>query len=153
MENPKLCIHTLMNWIEVFMRRSMRHFLLYAKQNGLSMAQAAALFLINRKSSCSVSEIGGELEITNPAASQLLDRLVQQGFVVRSEDPKDRRLKKISLSDQGEVLLQQWFRSRHQWLEDLVKRMSPDEQGHVLEGLKIMLEKARQLENQPPPGS
>ena len=132
------------------MRRSMRSFLLYAKQTGFSITQIAALFLISRKGRCSVSDIGGELEITNPAASQLLDRLVQQGLVLRCEDPNDRRLKQITLSKQGEDLLQKGFEARQKWLEDLVNLMSADEQRLVREALHVMLEKAKQLEYLPP---
>jgi DNA-binding MarR family transcriptional regulator len=153
MELTESFVVTLVNWIEVFMRRSMRNFLLYSKQNGFSITQIAALFLIHRKGTSSVSDIGDELDITNPAASQLLERLVQQGLVVRSEDPNDRRQRQIALSEQGEVVLQESLQARQKWLEDLVKRMSPDEQEQVIEALNIMLEKAHQLEYQPTPES
>jgi DNA-binding MarR family transcriptional regulator len=148
MELPEPTVITLMNWIEVFIRRSMRNFFLYSKENGFSITQIAALFLIHRKGTNSVSDIGAELDISNPAASQLLDRLVQQGFIIRSEDPNDRRLKQITLSKQGEVFLQEGLRSRQKWLEELVKLMSPDEQEQVIGALNIMLEKAHQLEDQ-----
>ena len=88
-----------------------------------------------------------------PATSQLLERLVQQGLVVRSEDPNHRRLRQITLSKQGEVVLQEGLQARQKWLEDLVKLMSPDEQEQVNAVLNIMLEKAHQLEYQPTPES
>ena len=88
-----------------------------------------------------------------PAASQLLERLVQQGLVVRSEDPNHRRVRQIALSTQGKGVLQEGFQARQKWLEDLVKLMSPDEQEQVIAALKIMLEKAHQLEYQPTPES
>jgi len=77
-----------------------------------------------------------------PATSQLLERLVQQGLVVRSEDPNHRRLRQITLSKQGDVVLQEGLQARQKWLEDLVKLMSPDEQEQVNAVLNIMLEKA-----------
>ena len=153
MELSESLVKTLMDWIEVFMRRSMRNFLLYFKQNGFSVTQIAALFLIHHKGTSSVSDIGDGLEITTPAASQLLERLVQQGLVVRSEDPNDRRLRQIALSKQGEVVLQEGLQARQKWLEDLVKLMSPGEQEQVIAALNIMLEKANQLEYQPTPES
>ena len=153
MDPSELLVNTFVDWIEVFMKRSMRYFLLFAKQNGLSISQIAALSLISRKGRYSVSKLGGELDITNPAASQLLDRLVQQGLVFRSEDPDDRRLKQITLSEQGEVLLQKSLQARQKWLEDLVELMSLDEQGRVKEALNIMIGKAQQLEYQSTPES
>ena len=149
MELSESLLITLMSWIEVFMRRSMRNFFLYAKQNGFSITQIATLFLIRRKGTTSVSNISGELEITIPAASQLLDRLVQQGLVVRSEDPNDRRLKQITLSKQGEFVLKEGLHARQIWLEDLIQLMSPAEQEQVIAALSIMLAKADQLQYQP----
>ena len=76
MEPPESFVIALTNWVNVFMRRSMRNFLLYCKQNGFSITQIAVLFLIHRKGTSSVSDISDELDITNPAASQILERLV-----------------------------------------------------------------------------
>jgi DNA-binding MarR family transcriptional regulator len=127
----------------------MRNFLLYSKQNGFSMTQVAALFMIRGKGACSVSDIGDELQITNPAASQMLDRLVQQGLLIRAEDPNDRRLKQITLSKQGEIVLQESLQARQKWLEDLVKILSPDEQEQVIAALKILIDKAARLDINP----
>ncbi len=153
MESSDLLVNTLMNWTNLFMQRSMRNFFLYSKQNKFSISQMAALFLIRRKGATNVSDIGAELEITSPAASQLLERLVQQGLVVRSEDPGDRRLKQIVLSKQGEVILQQGLQARQKWLEDLARLMSPAERDQVIAALNIMLEKANQLDYQLTPES
>jgi DNA-binding MarR family transcriptional regulator len=149
MELSEALFQTLISWIEVFMRRSMRNFLLYSKQHGLSMTQIATLLLIHRKGAISVSDVGNELQITSPAASQLLERLVQQDLVLRSEDPNDRRLKQIALSQQGEAVLRGGLDAKQKWLEDLVKLMSHEEQEQVMAALEIMLAKAHQIHYQP----
>ena len=137
---------TLSQWIEVFMHGSMRSFVLYAKQNNFSMTQGSVLMMLREKGASSVSEIGDELQISNAAASQLLDRMVQQGLLVRAEDPTDRRLKQIRLSPQGQMTLQKGLQARQKWLEDLVIRLSPDEQEQVIAALNILIAKANQLE-------
>jgi DNA-binding MarR family transcriptional regulator len=146
MEYSDVFVSTFMKWTGAFMRSSMQDFLLFAKQNGLSMTQISALFLISHKDTSSVSDIGGELDVTTPAASQLLDRLVQQGLVDRCEDPHDRRLKQITLSEQGKVLLQKGIQSRQKWLESLEQLMTLEEQNQVIEALTLMLGKVQQLE-------
>lgn len=147
MEFTEALVSTLMKWIEVFMRGSMRNFLVYAKQNGFSITQVAVLFMLRRKGASNVSEIGDELQISNAAASQLLDRLVQQGLLVRTEDPDDRRLKMIRLSEQGELVLKNSLQARQKWLEDLVKQLSPQEQKQVVSALNILIDKALESEN------
>jgi DNA-binding MarR family transcriptional regulator len=136
----------LMRWVEMFMRQTMQGFLQFAKQNGLSMGQMTALFHISRGDASSVSGLGGEMEMTNPAASQLLERLVQQGLIVREEDARDRRYKQISLSEKGDELLKRGLQAREKWLEEMVSLMSPEEQDKVTEALELMLRKAAELE-------
>jgi DNA-binding MarR family transcriptional regulator len=138
---------TLHEWIGIFMRRSMRNFLLYSKEKKLSMSQIGALFRLHRVGPCGVSEISDDLGVTDAAASQMLERLVQQGLITRSEDPNDRRVKQIVLTDQGRQVLQESIHARQGWLEELARAFSPEEQGQVLAALRIMIAKATQLEN------
>ena len=77
-----------------FMHRSMHSLIHYIKKNDLSMSQIGALFQINHGKS-NVSELGEGLGITIAAASQMLERLVQQELILRTEDPEDRRVKKL----------------------------------------------------------
>ncbi len=135
----------LRGWIEVFMRRSMRNFILYSKESGLSMSQIGALFHIRRGAS-GVSDIGSDLGVTSAAASQMLERLVQLDLIIRSEDPHDRRVKQIVLTESGRRTLQESIHARQSWLEDLAKTLSDNEKEQVIAALNILNDKATQLE-------
>lgn len=144
----ELFLTTLKDWIEVFMRRSMRNFVLYSKASGLSMPQIAALARIEKGAS-GVSDLGEELGVTSAAASQMLDRLVQQNLILRSEDPADRRAKQIVLTDKGRLALQEGFNARQGWLDDLAPTLSAREKKVVILALNILITKAKQLESNP----
>lgn len=141
-------IATLQEWIEVFMRRSMKNFILYSKENGLSMSQIGALFHIQRGAS-GVSDLGEGLGVTSAAASQMLERLVQQQLIVRSEDPHDRRVKQIVLTDKGRRTIQESIHARQSWLGDLAGTLSAGEKEQIVAALKILIDNARQLEKDP----
>ncbi|MGE5071928.1 MAG: MarR family winged helix-turn-helix transcriptional regulator [Anaerolineae bacterium] len=130
------------------MQHRMRTMFLHSRKHGLSVSQMAALLLIHRRGTSSVSDIGDDLEITNPAASQLLERLVQQGLIARSEDPNDRRLKQISISRHGEAILREGLHARQRWLESLAECMSADEQEQVAAALNILIEKVHRVEHE-----
>ncbi|NUM43785.1 MAG: MarR family transcriptional regulator [Anaerolineales bacterium] len=132
--------------LETFMRRSMHNFILSAKERGLSMSQIGALFVIHRKGSCGVSDIGDHLGITAAATSQMLNRLVEQDLIERTEDPVDRRLKRIVLTPDGTQTLQDSVRARQNWLHRLAVTLTPEEQEHVSRALQLLLEKASQLD-------
>ena len=143
-------VNTLGEWIEVFMRRSMHNFICYSKEKGLSMSQIGALFRIFRGKS-SVSDIGDNLGVTSAAASQMLERLVQQGLILRKEDPNDRRVRQIVLTDKGRQILQETIAARQGWLENLAHILSDSEREQITAALNILIEKANQLEQIPMP--
>jgi DNA-binding MarR family transcriptional regulator len=132
-------------WIEIFMRRSMRNFLLYSKESGLSMSQIGALFRLHRGAS-GVSDLGDGLGVTSAAASQLLERLVHSGLILRSEDPNDRRGKQIVLTDKGRRVLRESLHARQGWLDDLAAVLSNGEKEKIAAALKILIEKTNLIE-------
>jgi DNA-binding MarR family transcriptional regulator len=143
-------VQTLRKWLEVLMRRSMHNFISYSKEIGLSMSQIGALFRIFRGWS-SVSDISDDLGVTKAAASQMLEGLVQQGLVLRKEDPNDRRVKQIVLTDKGRQILHETAAARQGWLEELARTLSESEREQVGAALNIMIERANQLEKPPEP--
>jgi DNA-binding MarR family transcriptional regulator len=125
----------------------MRSFILYSKENGLSMSQIGALFQIYHGKS-NVSGLGEGLGITHAAASQMLDRLVQQKLILRTEDPQDRRVKQLVLTDKGCRIMQESVRARQGWLDDLVSRLSAGQKEQIAAAVKILIEKTNQLDQQ-----
>lgn len=146
MQRADLFLGTVQEWMEVFMQRSMRGFLAYARESGLSMSQLGAIFQIEHRGSGGVSDLGDKLGVTSSAASQLLERLVQQGLVLRSEHPDDRRAKQLLLTDKGRQVLQESVRARQNWLSDLAKVLSDREKEAVIAALNILIDRARHLD-------
>ena len=136
----------LQEWLKIVMHHSMHNFLAYAKEIKLSMSHFSSLSKISHKGALGVSDIGDELGISCAAASQMLDRLVQQGLITRSEDPKDRRAKQLVLTDRGRQVLQEMTDSRQAWLLDLAATLSPPEREQVAAALNILIEKVNQLD-------
>src|SRR4030042_6784737 len=113
------------------MRRSMQSFIRSARHIGLSMSQINTLFHIHHAGGSGVTNLGEHLGISNAAVSQLLERLVQQGLILRDEDPADRRAKKLTLTDKGALTLQEGIHARQGWLHDLSATLSAAEKEQV----------------------
>lgn len=71
----------------------------------ISQSQLLMLMAVKAKQPCRLSELSREMDVSNPTASGLVDRLVQHGLVERSANPNDRRAVSISLSERGEKLV------------------------------------------------
>ncbi|MFH1446870.1 MAG: MarR family winged helix-turn-helix transcriptional regulator [Chloroflexota bacterium] len=145
MTNSDPLLSEMQEWVEVSMRHSMHGLIRHSKEKGFSMTQVSALFHLRHRGSCGVSDLAEHLGVTNAAASQMLDRLVEQSLIVRSEDPHDRRGKQIVLSDQGLNLLKESVRARQGWVADLILLLTPDQKAQVLPAIKILIEKTKQL--------
>lgn len=148
MTRPAQFNQAIRSWMDVFMSRSMRGWGLFAKSTGLSMPQFSILMQLHHKGACGVSDISERFDITNAAASQLVEKLVQGGFIKREEDPIDRRAKRLNLTDKGRKLIQQGIEQRYGWMEELADRLTAEERAKVNEALNIMTEAAKELEGE-----
>jgi DNA-binding MarR family transcriptional regulator len=137
---------TVRDWMDMFMHRSMRGWHQFAKSAGLSMAQFSILMQLHHKGACGMSEISERFDISNAAASQLVEKLVQAGYLERAEDPSDRRAKVLNLSANGLALLERGHQERHRWMDELVKGLSAEEKAKVSEALNILTEAAKKVD-------
>lgn len=71
-------------------------------KESLSFSQVAALHIIDREGFININDISNKLNLSVSATSRMIDELVKKEFVVRKEDPKNRRVKILSLSPNGE---------------------------------------------------
>ncbi len=130
-------------WSEVFMRRSGRDFKHCMDESGLSFSQIILLMRLYHGGKSGVSWIGEQLGITNAAASQSIDRLVNLGLIERTEDPEDRRAKQLVLTRQGQALITKSVKARSQWIESLTKALTAEQQTMVIAALTLLAKAAQ----------
>jgi DNA-binding MarR family transcriptional regulator len=82
------------------------------KEHQLTVAELAALHLIDRHGELRIGYVASLLDITLPAASRVVAVLVDQDLVIRGEDPTDRRARVLKLSDTGLALIDATSRER-----------------------------------------
>jgi len=148
MKSPQFS-QAIRSWMDVFMHRSMRGWGLFAKSTGLSMPQFSVMMQLHYKGACGMSEVSERFEITAAAASQLVDKLVQSGFIKRDEDPHDRRAKVLNITDKGRELIQRGIEERYRWVDQLAEKLTAEERAQVSDALNIMTRAAQELEAEP----
>ncbi|MBI3241648.1 MAG: MarR family transcriptional regulator [Chloroflexi bacterium] len=136
----------LREWAEIFMTRSMREWVRFIKSSGLSMPQFSTLMRLHYRGGCGISDISAHLDVTAPAASQMVDRLVQMGLLERGEDPNDRRAKQVTLSAKGRDLVEKGIEARNRWSEELATKLTAEQRGVVIDALAHLTEAAGKLE-------
>ena len=146
MSTSKQFSTALREWAEVFLSRSMREWTRFVKASEISMPQFSALMRLYYRGGCGISDISAHLDVTVPAASQTVDRLVHQGLIERTEDPNDRRAKQVTISPKGRALVEKGIEARNQWMEDLPAALPREQQAAVIAALTALTEAARKLE-------
>ena len=146
MTDPTQFSQTLREWMDSFTHRSMRDWSHYIKANGFSMPQFFLLMHLRHREHCGISDLSEHMEISNAAASQLVDKLVQAGLLVRVEDPIDRRAKQVSLSPAGEELVTNGIAERSRWVDALTEKLNSEERKTVAAALEILNGAAKKVD-------
>lgn len=90
----------------------------------LTMHQMQALFFVKQEQPVRLSELSTELSISSGSASLLVDRLVEAGWLTRSQGENDRRSVDLELSAEAEK----------KFIDTMGKRM--EQAGQVLDRLE-----------------
>ena len=125
---------------EVFMQRSLRGIMGSMKQDGLSMPQIYTLMFLFHEGEVRISDIGVLMDVGKAAASQLVERLVQQGLVERVEDESDRRAKKIRLLPKSLRLIEKGLAVQRQQMGQLMSQLSPEQMATVQQAFMYLIE-------------
>jgi DNA-binding MarR family transcriptional regulator len=138
-------LNLMTTWSAVFMRLWMHDFNHFARSNGLSMIQLNLLTHLFYRGPSEVMYFTELMQVSPAGASQLVDRMATQGLVVRVEQPDDRRVRMVHLTDLGRGLVEGSIAARQKVLEKLMESLTEDQENEVANVLKVLTEKAEQL--------
>jgi DNA-binding MarR family transcriptional regulator len=126
--------------------RAIREQMRVGRAASLSVAQFRLLLFVRRNPGTSLSRVADHLGTSLPAASQLVERLVQAGFVTRVQHPKERRRVELRLTDAGAATLAECDARTRAWLCERLsglKDLELDRLAEALHDLQGLLSKTR----------
>jgi DNA-binding MarR family transcriptional regulator len=80
-----------------------------------------------RKGTDSVSKLADDRHTSRPAISRAVDTLVKKGLVDRTHNPVDRRHVQLTLTDEGQSLMDTIFDNTRQWMVEKLKVLDGEE--------------------------
>lgn len=114
------------------------------EMDALPMAQMRLLWMVFHMPDSTMKEFSERLEVSQSTVTQLAERLVRRGLIHRFHDSKDRRLVRLSLTPQGQSLLETCVAETHETLQNIWNRLTPEEKNKVIEGLEILGNRAEE---------
>lgn len=136
---------TLREWIERSTHRSMHAFIRHNRESELSLSQVSTLFRLYHHGPGSVNDLADHLGITTAAVSQLLNQLIDSGYIFRSTSTSDRRVKLIALTPQGTSSVEASMRARHAWVNELADLFTAAEKSQILPCLELLNGRTQEL--------
>lgn len=118
-----------------------RDFLQALDDLGLSLSQVKLLNVLHDVDELSLTEVGDHLGLSLPAVSRAVDGLVQRGLIKRTEDPADRRSKRVTLSRKGRKLAHDLIQLRFAGLEEFVAGLGVRERNALDRALLLLGER------------
>jgi DNA-binding MarR family transcriptional regulator len=102
---------------------------------GLSLTAGATLSTLERSGPCRLTALAAHEGVTQPAMTQLVGRLEDQGLAERCADPTDGRAVNVQITPAGRELLARRRGYRAERLSGLLGRLSPAEQAALAAAL------------------
>ncbi len=87
--------------MRIVIRAAQQHSLWIEKQCGVNGAQLWLMQELHEEPDSRVGELAKKLAIHQTTASNLLDGLEKRGYVSKMRDPKDQRVVRVSLTEEG----------------------------------------------------
>jgi DNA-binding MarR family transcriptional regulator len=116
-----------------------------SKAEDFTLAQHRVLMMLCHSGPMTVKQLQESLSIAQSTASEMIDRLVRQEWLVKRKHPDDRRITVFTLSGKAERLLKAKKANRIKVHERILEPLTEKEQVKFLESIRMILEKHEAL--------
>lgn len=92
------------------------------EEHGITFSQFHVLRRMWRRRR-SVSELSDCMHVSKPNISRAVEELVIAGLIKRTQDEKDRRVQYLTLTEEGQDLLEKLHEKNHAFMRDLLANL------------------------------
>jgi DNA-binding MarR family transcriptional regulator len=104
------------------------------------------IFYLHHKKSVSITDIAKCIDVSKSNMTPIIDKLIEEGFVERFNDPKDRRKINVQLTDKGENFIKEKLDDLKCILANKISILENDELenlGELIKEMKNIIEKLK----------
>jgi MarR family 2-MHQ and catechol resistance regulon transcriptional repressor len=117
-------------------------------ETGLGNSDFRVLEALLHKGGMAVNELGPKVFLTPGSISVAVERLHAHGLVTRTEDRRDRRVRRVDLTTQGRKLIEAAFRQHAERINALAEPLEPKARRKLVEALKVLGKNAARVSRQ-----
>jgi len=116
--------------------------------SGLTLTQLRSLFFIANEGSTNSRKLARALEVTPSNVTGIVDRLVEQGLVSRTQNPEDRREMTLQATDKGQALVSNLKEVGIKHMTQILSLLSLGELSSLIQGLSAFIKAADSYKGQ-----
>lgn len=124
--------------LPVIGRRLYASLMEHPMNSGRSLGQVKALGFLHRTGAATLGDLARGLGISLPTASELVDRLVEDGLVIREIDRADRRRVRIDLTPLAHDLGKQFHAMRRAQVRVALESLTAEQQAAFVPALRAL---------------
>lgn len=111
----------------------------YWNSRGLTIAQLRVLYILRQQDGITVSALAQRLNVTPATTTGLTDRLVREKLIYRTEDPTDRRLVRLHLTEEGARMIGELDADSAAYIRSIWERLRPNDLEGVSQALDLIV--------------
>jgi MarR family transcriptional regulator, organic hydroperoxide resistance regulator len=111
----------------------------------LTIGQVKSLFYLQHEGSTNLGQLATALEVTPPNVTGIIERLVEQGLVSRTENPENRRMLMVQLTEKGRDLIMKLHDSGSGMMSLLLNRLSVADLQALVQGITAIINAAADI--------
>ena len=93
----------------------------------ITQTQFLVMVAIHSNQRCSMRTLAEKMHVSMPTISGIVDRLAKAGYILREDDPSDRRLVMVELSAKGRMFIEQFQKAAGTRWEEILHSLSMEE--------------------------
>ncbi len=97
------------------------------RESDLSMKHLMILLSLSIKDNSTMGELSEKLSMNLSTLTRAVDKLVEESFVIRQNDPGDRRIVRISLSSKAKSVLDNIKNQRRELIASILSNVAEEE--------------------------
>lgn len=106
---------------------------------GITLSQSYSIVEIGRAGTMSVNLLAEILGVDKSTVSRSVDKLVNNGVLVRDTDPEDRRSVTLRLSDKGQAVFEEIEKRSITYFAEVVADIPDDKREQIIASLQYLV--------------
>lgn len=115
------------------------------RDSGLGDSDFRILEALLHKGAMAVNELGPRVFLTPGSISVAVDRLHRQGLVTRTEDTRDRRIRRVDLTPRGRRTIERVFAAHAALMDELAADLPAKDRRRLADILKLLGKRAARI--------